>query len=608
MRIFGRGKKTERVEELKTFDGESAEVNDFRRKRKGNNAPDAAWGKKRGMTLEEAHEVWDKLVPRKGIGGPGIKVNVKDYRKNGLVGKLTNANGDKVDVGDAQEGVFEDDKLPKNVRYNPFLASGISPKVMEYFGTRLPIGYNMCAFLATHELISPCCVVPPKDAIAKGYKIEMVGKSDNGNGDDDGSDASTLDEIKKESENNQYQLSKVLRRHGLNERMFGVAYTMPIFKEIEDERGNKTPFDYSKPFDAGAIPKGSYLGMKVIEPEWVSGYEFTENGSNSPIDKSFYEPEFYHIGGLRRVHRSWIVKSVYMEVSDLFKPSYYYGGPSLPQLIYERIYCGDKIANEVPMLVMTKRLLVADANVSAMVDDKKVAQLTMDALNYFRDNYSVFFKNPNTQVTQIDTSLEGLPQAGMFEYQLAAAISGMPVTKILKNVPTGLQSTGDYEMDDYHELLGEIQKEYEGVMDMHFKCFTASKYGHVIDIKVNWNPLQNVKRDQQTQEEGQLASCCSTYLNTHLMTRAELRDAIRKREGGWFSGISKEMPPEIAKFDEADAKQAEQQANPMGGMMSGVPQPGDPNNPESALSPEAEEQLRDAATAEAALEEDSGEV
>ena len=137
MRIFGRGKKTERVEELKTFDGESAEVNDFRRKRKGNNAPDAAWGKKRGMTLEEAHEVWDKLVPRKGIGGPGIKVNVKDYRKNGLVGKLTNANGDKVDVGDAQEGVFEDDKLPKNVRYNPFLASGISPKVMEYFGTRL---------------------------------------------------------------------------------------------------------------------------------------------------------------------------------------------------------------------------------------------------------------------------------------------------------------------------------------------------------------------------------------------------------------------------------------------------------------------------------------
>ena len=610
MRIFGIGKKAERVEEPKTFDGDGAEVKDFRRAKKGKceNVPDAAWGKGKEMTLSEAQAVWDKLVPRKGIGGPGIKVNVKDYRKGGLVGRLTDANGDKVDVGDAEEGVFEDDKLPKNVRFNPFLASGISPKVMEYFGTRMPIGYNMCAFLATHELISPCLIVPAKDAIAKGYKIEMVGRSnDDKGGSDDGGDAATLEEIKKESENNQYQLSRVLRRHGLNERMFGVAYTMPIFKETEDERGNKVPFDYSKPFNAGEIPRDSYLGMKVIEPEWVSGYEFTENGSNSPIDKSFYEPEFYHIGGLRRVHRSWIVKSVYMEVSDLFKPSYYYGGPSLPQLIFERIYCGDKIANEVPMLVMTKRLLVADANVSAMVDDKKVAQLTMDALNYFRDNYSVFFKNPNTQVTQIDTSLEGLPQAGMFEYQLAAAISGIPVTKILKNVPTGLQSTGDYEMDDYHELLGEIQKEYEGVMDMHFKCYTQSKYGHVIDIKVTWNPLQNVKREQQTQEEGQLSSCCSTYLNSHLMTRAELREAIRKREGGWFAGISKDMPPELAKFDEADAKQAEQQANQMGGMPPGAPQPGDPNNPESALSTEAEEQLRDAAAAEAALEE-GGEV
>ena len=57
MRIFGRGKKTERVEEPKTFDGDGAEVKDFRRakKGKGENVPDAAWGKGKEMTLSEAH-------------------------------------------------------------------------------------------------------------------------------------------------------------------------------------------------------------------------------------------------------------------------------------------------------------------------------------------------------------------------------------------------------------------------------------------------------------------------------------------------------------------------------------------------------------------------
>ena len=46
----------------------------------------------------------------------------------------------------------------------------------------------------------------------------------------------------------------------------------------------------------------------------------------------------------------------------------------------------------------------------------------------------------------------------MSQYQLVAAIAQIPVTKLLKNVPSGLQATGEYEWDDYAQSLKAIQQ------------------------------------------------------------------------------------------------------------------------------------------------------
>ena len=332
-------------------------------------------------------------------------------------------------------------------------------------------------------------------------------------------------------------------------------------------------------------------------------YEFKDEGANSPISMNFYDPEWYRIANGARIHRSWIVKKVYIPVSDLLKPTYYFGGLSLTQMCYERIYCADKVANECPMLVMTKRLLVADANVQAMTNDRSVAELTMQALNYFRDNFSVFFKNPGTQVSQIDTSLEGLPQVSMMEYQLAAAIAGMPVTKLLKNVPTGLQSTGDYEMDDYHELLLDIQKDYGEILDFFFKIWTKSEFGNPLDISVTFNELDVPKKEKVIQAEGQISSIMATYLQSKVVTVAEVREIIKKQNGGLFTGISSKMPEELQRAIDAEQKQLKQQLNPPHNPMGGVV-PTDEEAPQESdnvngLSDDEQEQLTENALQQA---------
>ena len=569
-----------------------------------------------------------RIFPRQGVGGIGVRVKrPKVSRVSAAIqdGESWSPDPYSVSAMDADENgggsradsLRAQDRVERDAFYNPLAMYGMDEKVLQYYESRVWIGYPAMAHLGTHELMSGICDIPAREAIARGFKIDIVDE-DSEDGDNNKSDD---DEVVRENSkkcrkllrdaNRKYKISDVLRQFGCNKRMYGVAYVIPVFKEGDE-------FDYSKPFNIDGIRKNSFVGMKVVEPIWMS-YEFKDSGANSPISVNFYDPEWYRIANGTRIHKSWIIKKVYVPVSDLLKPTYYFGGLSLTQMCYERIYCADKVANECPMLVMTKRLLIADANVQAMTNDKSVAELTMQALNYFRDNFSVFFKNPGTQVSQIDTSLEGLPQVSMMEYQLAAAIAGMPVTKLLKNVPTGLQSTGDYEMDDYHELLLDIQRDYGEILDFFFKIWTKSEYGKSLDISVTFNELDVPKRDEVIQAESQISSIMSTYLSSKVVTVAEVRQIIRNQTNGLFAGISAKVPDELQKAIDAEQKQLEQQmnppANPMGGGLgggeggglggdTGLPkEEGDEPIDESGegggtMTPEEEEQMTDSALAQ----------
>ena len=544
-----------------------------------------------------------KIFPRRGVGGIGVRIskpsNNELNRNAGSVDSRGVATMDEADNGDSLRA---QDRVERDAYYNPLAMYGMDEKVLMYYESRVWIGYPAMAHLGTHELMSGICDIPAREAIARGFKIDIVDESQEGEDSEhkEDDDERVRANGKKcrmlmRDADRKFRISDVLRQFGCNKRMYGVAYCIPVFKE-----GDK--FDYSKPFNIDGIKKGSFVGMKVVEPIWMS-YEFKDEGANSPISMNFYDPEWYRIANGARIHRSWIVKKVYIPVSDLLKPTYYFGGLSLTQMCYERIYCADKVANECPMLVMTKRLLVADANVQAMTNDRSVAELTMQALNYFRDNFSVFFKNPGTQVSQIDTSLEGLPQVSMMEYQLAAAIAGMPVTKLLKNVPTGLQSTGDYEMDDYHELLLDIQKDYGEILDFFFKIWTKSEFGKPLDISVAFNELDVPKKDKVIQAEGQISSIMATYLQSKVVTVAEVREIIKKQNGGLFTGISSKMPEELQRAIDAEQKQLKQQLNPPHNPMGGVV-PTDEEAPQESdnvngLSDEEQEQLTENALQQA---------
>ncbi|EDK8146394.1 DUF1073 domain-containing protein, partial [Salmonella enterica] len=76
------------------------------------------------------------------------------------------------------------------------------------------------------------------------------------------------------------------------------------------------------------IPKGSLLGLRIIEPVWT--YPGMYNSDN-PLSDDFYRPSEWYVMG-KTVHASRMIDLISRPVPDMLKPAYNFGGLSLVQI------------------------------------------------------------------------------------------------------------------------------------------------------------------------------------------------------------------------------------------------------------------------------------
>lgn len=466
-----------------------------------------------------------------------------------------------------------------NMMPDPLMRFPINPRVLKHFQSRVWITYSGCAIISTHEFVNRACAIPAEDAISHGYKVVCSSHQHEHDDKHDANEARFLFDIKKAAD--EMGLNEACIKLNYKKKVFGVGIAIPRVEFKEDavspaDKTGKTPYSYADEYDPDMIKPGSFKGFAVVDPHWLT-YEFDEESANDPISPHFYEPTWVHTR-TRKIHRSWMIRVVNSEIPDLLKPTYYFGGLSLTQMIYERVWCADKLANEAPLLAMTKRLLIADGNLDQMISDPRHTNIFFKAINYFRDNFSIFVKKPSSNVTQLDTSLADLTPLTMSQYQLMAAIAQIPVTKLLKNVPSGLQATGDYEWDDYAQTLKAIQNnDYTPLCRMFFQLYVASNYPTRKDIQldIEWNPIDVPKETEVTQMSSQSSQFVSTLIGNGLITVAEGRSMLRKTNLPAFQSLAPEVPELLKKLEEAKdpEKQAQMQQQQMAaqGGMGGAP-------------------------------------
>lgn len=421
-------------------------------------------------------------------------------------------------------------------------SNSLSPKLNQQATTTMPpnqflwyashgfIGFQACAIIAQHWLIAKACSMPAEDAVRNWFEITI----------NDG------EEVKPEvidamvQLDKDFKLNKNLREYITRGKMFGlrVAY---FVVESDD------PQYYEKPFNLDAITPGSYKGISQIDPYWFVGetsYEST--GDPSAID--FYEPTWWRVGS-KRIHKSHCCIYRNDELPDVLKPTYYWGSVSVPQQMAERVYAAERMSNEGPLLTMTKRTNIYKTDISQALANgvnfgNKIQQMVDN-----RDNYGVKIIDKDSEdMTQLDTTLGGVDDLIMTQYQISSSIAKVPATKLLGTTPKGFNSTGESEEASYHEELSSLQtNRLEEMVCKHHEIIIRSEIMPKFNIKefnstIKWNAL-----DEMTAKEKADVNLIKSQTDVNLaqvgaIDGQDVRErAIADKESG-YNGIETEAP------------------------------------------------------------------
>lgn len=438
--------------------------------------------------------------------------------------------------GVAMDAVCSTGKL--NNAYN--ICNPVNDVIYTHFATQGFIGFQACSILCQNWLINKACMIPAKDAIRPAYDLSYVTTKEGEEIDKD-----FITEIIDESNDLKgFNIKSVCSIFGQKKRQFGQVLAFPIVDGA----------DYTLPFNMDSIKPNTYKGMTVVDPVWYVPI-LDEEAVGDPSSLRYMKPTYFQLPDGKKIHHSWCIFGVNGDVSDILKPTYRFGGYPIPQLIYERVYCAEKTANEAHMLAQSKRLLIADINVKSYMANPQNTVNELEALAQFRDNWGVMTKRPGDSVQQIDTSLTDLDEVIMTQYQLVAAASCVPATKLLETQPKGFNSTGDYEDDQYKLTLVEIQNaDYIPILDFHYALLSKSKYDIVRDYTITFKEIDTPTELERAQINNTIATTAATYIQAGVISPDEVRDTLIKDPNSGYNDITGELEDD-ENFSFADEEQ-----------------------------------------------------
>jgi len=389
------------------------------------------------------------------------------------------------------------------------------------------IGYQLCAILAQNWLIEKACVVPGRDAMRTGYEIKVSGGVPAG--------PQVIKAIT--DADKRYRLNRNCVEFVKFGRVFGIRIAMFVVDSAD-------PQYYEKPFNPDGVTPGSYKGINQIDPYWTAPELSTEAASN-PRAIDFYEPTFWLINGAR-VHKSHLVIMRGAEVPDILKPTYLYGGVSVPQRIFERVYAAERTANEAPLLALSKRSRVMYTNLGkAMANPLKLLQTLSDRAERLNNFGTDVVDLKDDKVEHHDTTLTDMAPVTMMEYQLVAAGANMPATKLLGTTPIGFNSSGQYEEDSYHEELESIQThDLTPLIDRHHLLQWLSdiqpmfpELPRSLRVEHEWNPTDSLSTKEKAEVNKIKAETGKILSESGAIDGIDERARITNDNGSGYTGL-----------------------------------------------------------------------
>lgn len=309
--------------------------------------------------------------------------------------------------------------------------------------------------------------------------------------------------------------------------------------------------DYSKPFDFENVQKGGIAYLTVMTRR-----ELTANTLETDVGSEWYsKPSSYLCTGLNnsflQVHPSRVVVQYGAPHADPWTAhGVNYGwSDSVLQRVYDAMMNADSTSANVASLVF-------EANVDSFgipdlmdqLSSEEYEQRLLNRLTLAKVGKSVtksLVHDTNETYQRHSINFTGLPDVVKTALLVASGASYIPLTRFLGQSPSGLSSTGEGDMKNYHEWISSIQTlELEPSLFRLDEALIRSALGERPDeIFYNWTPLEQVSEKDQAEIGLKNAQAAEIITRTGLFDPEEMRDAVSNQliENGFYPGLSDTM-------------------------------------------------------------------
>jgi len=169
----------------------------------------------------------------------------------------------------------------------------------------------------------------------------------------------------------------------------------------------------------------------------------------------------------------------------------------------------------------------------------------------YRDNFGVKLGDKEgDEFSQFDTSLADMDALIMTQYQLVAAIAGVPATKLIGTSPKGFGASGDYEEASYHELLESIQThDLTPLAERHhalvMKSYVIPKVGAIdVETTLNWLPLDTPTAQELAATNLTKAQTSASLIQSGVLSSEDERQRIATDKQSGYNELGTLQEPE----------------------------------------------------------------
>ena len=268
--------------------------------------------------------------------------------------------------------------------------------------------------------------------------------------------------------------------------------------------------------------KNKITGLTVIEP-WQAAP--VQVNTFNPLKNNYMQPDLWWVlGASSTVHKTRLIPIVFYSVPDLIKPLYNYLG--LPLSFYMKNYVSnaDTVRQSISDLVLRFRTKIIKTTAQKIADPQTQARVKY--MNATSNNLATLLLAKDEEWIETVTSLSGMDNLLSQMYELmTASTRGIPVTKLLGLSPRGFNATGEYDENNFYDVIdGYAKSVVIPVMEKAAEYVLCFKAGVLDEPKYTFNPRKQIKQKEQAEINNLKADYVSKLIMSGVITG---KDAIR---------------------------------------------------------------------------------